>query len=77
VGTSYHFSAPAYRCNPSDCEVTYEWQIQDLDTNQTISSGLGRRFDISFEDKTVYKVTFTPICGGVKCQPCEIFVTLH
>lgn len=72
---SYHFTPPVYICNPSDCDVTYEWQVQILDTNQVIG-GVGNSFDFTFEDAGKYKVTFTPICGGKKCKSCEILVYL-
>jgi len=71
---SYSFTAPDYICNPENCAVSYQWQI--IAPNGSVSSGVGKTHHYSFNTYGVYKVIFIPICGGKKCDPCEITVRI-
>jgi len=71
---NYTFTAPNYVCNPENCDVEYKWEIID-DTN-VILSGNGKTFNYSFSTYGTYKVVFTPICGGQRCEPCIINVII-
>lgn len=71
---SYSFTSPTYVCNPESCDVTYKWEIEYLGV--IIQSGLGKTFSYSFANFGGYKITFTPICGGHRCNPCTIFVNI-
>jgi hypothetical protein len=71
---NYTFTSPNYVCNTENCEVEYKWEI--IDDNNLILSGFGKTFNYSFSTYGNYKVVFTPICGGKRCKPCEIYVNI-
>ena len=72
---NYTFTAPNYVCNPEDCDVEYKWEIEG--PNGIIISGNGKLFNYSFNTYGNYKITFTPICGGERCEPCIIYPTIE
>lgn len=71
----YSFTAPVYICNPEDCDVSYTWEV--VDPNAIIQSGNGKTFNYTFNGFGIYKVIFTPICGGERCDPCIIYVNIE
>jgi uncharacterized repeat protein (TIGR01451 family) len=71
---SYSFTAPNYVCSPSNCAVSYTWSIEYAGVS--IQSGVGKTFSYSFLGSGNYKIIFTPICGGNRCKPCEIYVNI-
>lgn len=72
----YTFTAPDYACNPENCDVSYIWSIVDT-KNNIIQSGKGKTFNYSFSNFGNYEVIFTPICGGIRCEPCTIYVEVE
>jgi uncharacterized repeat protein (TIGR01451 family) len=72
----YTFTAPNYACNPENCDVSYIWSIVDT-KNNIIQSGKGKTFNYSFSNFGNYEVIFTPICGGIRCEPCTIYVEVE
>jgi len=73
--TYYSFTAPNYVCNPEDCDVIYTWEVIDTNNN-VIQTGNGRTFNYNFSSYGNYQIVFTPICGGERCEPCIIYVTI-
>jgi len=71
---NYTFTAPNYVCNPENCAVVYHWEV--VDAHGTILSGNGKTFNYSFNGYGQYQIIFTPICGGKRCAPCIIYVTI-
>lgn len=71
---NYVFTAPTYMCNPKDCEVTYKWEV--IDGNGLVVSSTGQTFNYNFSNYGSYKVVFTPICGGNRCEPCVIYINI-
>lgn len=71
----YSFTAPNYVCNPENCDVEYKWEV--IDPNAIIQSGSGKTFNYSFNTYGTYKIIFTPICGGIRCEPCIIYVNIE
>jgi uncharacterized repeat protein (TIGR01451 family) len=71
---NYNFTSPNYVCNPENCEVEYKWEV--IDPNGIILSGNGQTFNYTFNNFGTYKVIFTPICGGNRCDPCVIYVDI-
>lgn len=69
---NYSFTAPNYICNPESCDVEYKWEVED--PNLVIQSGNGKSFNYSFNSYGTFKISFTPICGGVQCEPCIVYV---
>jgi len=69
----YSFTAPNYVCNPENCDVIYKWEVIDT-ANNVIQAGIGKTFNYNFSSSGIYKVVFTPICGGIRCEPCTINV---
>ncbi|MBN4083020.1 DUF11 domain-containing protein, partial [bacterium AH-315-A23] len=74
--TYYSFTAPNYLCNPENCDVTYKWEVVDTNNN-VIQAGVGKTFNYNFNVYGNYQVIFTPICGGKRCEPCTIYVTVE
>lgn len=74
-GAYYSFTAPTYLCNTENCDVIYEWKVED--SNGIIQSGFGKTFNYNFSAANTYTVTFTPICGGKRCAPCKITVIIE
>lgn len=72
--TSYSFTAPDYICAPENCEVSYVWEV--ILPNQTSVSDNGKTFNYTFNAPGTYQVVFTPICGGERCDPCVITVSI-
>ncbi len=71
---SYSFTAPTYVCNPENCAVSYTWEIEYAGV--IVQSGIGKTFSYSFTTGGNYKIIFTPICGGNRCEPCVIYVNI-
>lgn len=71
---NYTFKAPNYICNPEDCEVEYKWKIEG--ENGSILYGSGQTINYTFNSSGKYTIVFTPICGGIGCEPCEIVVSI-
>ncbi|WP_140939582.1 DUF11 domain-containing protein [Sphingobacterium lumbrici] len=71
---SYSFLAPDYICEPENCAVSYQWEVYG--TTGMIVNGMGKTFQYQFVTPGIYKVVFTPICGGKKCEPCVIEVVI-
>lgn len=74
LNMSYAFAIPDYICKPENCDITYQWQV--IAPNGAITSGTGKNFNHSFSNYGEYRLIFTPICGGKKCDPCEIKVRI-
>ncbi|MBL4939344.1 MAG: DUF11 domain-containing protein, partial [Lutibacter sp.] len=72
----YSFTAPNYVCNPENCDVVYKWDVVDTNNN-VIQSGTGKTFNYNFSTYGNYQIVFTPICGGIRCEPCTINVTIE
>lgn len=71
---NYSFTAPDYICTPESCLASYQWNI--IEPNGNIVSGTGKTLSYSFNTYGEYKVRFIPVCGGKKCEPCEIKVRI-
>lgn len=71
---NYTFTSPNYVCNPENCDVKYKWEVEDPDG--IILSGNEQTINYTFNDYGNYKIIFTPICGGKRCDPCIITVII-
>ncbi len=71
---TYVFNAPAYACAPEHCAVSYLWTITRPDG--TGLSGEGASFSHQFDRIGRHTITFTPICGGQRCDPCTVTVDI-
>lgn len=71
---TYSFTGPDYLCTPENCAVSYVWQV--IAPNGSVVSGNGKTLNYSFTDFGEYRVRFIPVCGGKKCEPCEIKVRI-
>ncbi len=71
---TYVFNAPAYACAPDGCEVSFQWEITG--PGGTSLSGIGSSVTSHFDHVGRYYITFVPICGGERCEPCTVAVDI-
>ena len=72
----YHISSPLFNCNSEECQASYTWKITNITTGYT-TNGQGRNFNFTFNQVGVYKLMFFPMCGGNKCDVCEVYFKIY
>lgn len=75
----YTVSAPAFVCSPATCNATYQWTINrkgwEFSGHPNVT-GTGNTLVYNFNEPGQYLVTFTPMCGSCKCEPCKIIIII-
>lgn len=74
AGHHYSFSAPGFACQPADCVPVYQWELYFPDGSSL--SGTGQTMNHSFNQPGAYNLIFTPLCGGQKCDTCQIRIDI-
>ena len=70
AGHHYSFTAPEFSCQPEGCAAVYQWELYLPDGSSL--SGTGQTLNHSFDLPGSYHLIFTPLCGGQKCDVCQI-----
>jgi len=71
---NYTIQIPGFICNQSirECDVTYLWSVEGTVSGQ----GTGQNFSFDFSEPGNYNIVFTPVCGGNKCQTCNVVIVI-
>ncbi len=69
---SYTITAPAYQCQPPECETTYTWEVKGPE----VGSGYYRTFSFNFSLPGTYTITYTAYCGQDTCETCTLEIVI-
>lgn len=72
---NYTMTAPPYICYPSNCQLSYDWEINKSGSG-TVGTYSGNTYSFNFTTFGTYTVTITPSCGTQECPPCKLVIII-